>query len=270
MSATQPSANRYAINGYQFWRLNTLIQSPGDIYESEQSGLAFALGPESDVSKVAVAYYDDQVPTFINTTLIDPSRSFVGRLDARNDARYQPANRPGRVLIWPADNYNPDYTPSAAVGYAGGDVVERILPRLDVLQYFTDPPGILPRRADREYRFESYKPATGARWIVLPTYGRKFGSITVTNRNASLAFTFRVVGVNYAAPTALGNPTDTEVVIYSGALAVGATKVVKGFLGAGSDTNAAMYDAIVVCITCATGDPDSDRVPLRAYFSDEP
>ena len=71
MSYPQPNADQYAINGYQYFRLNTLLSSPGDIYESAQSALAIALGPESDISRVAVAYYDDQVPTtFTNQTVI--------------------------------------------------------------------------------------------------------------------------------------------------------------------------------------------------------
>lgn len=272
MSYPQPNANRYAINGYQFFRLNTLLSSPGDIYESEQSGLALCLGPESDVSKVACAYYDDQVQTFINSTVIDPSRTFVGRLDARNDARYQPANRPGRILFWSADLYDPGYIPSATVGYAAGDPILRITPRLDVLQYFQSPSSLAPRRADKEYKFEDYTLSTQQSWLIFPCYGRKYGSIVCTNRNTKIDgsedFTFRVIGVNYAAPKSSGAPTTQEVVIYSGTLAVGDTKVVSGFLGSG----AAMYDAIVVSVHQYPSllEIDTNRVPLRVYLSDEP
>ena len=75
MSYPQPSADQYAIKGYQFFRLNTLLTSPGDIYQSQQSGHAFAIGPESDISNVNVAYFDDQVPNFMAQTVISPQRA---------------------------------------------------------------------------------------------------------------------------------------------------------------------------------------------------
>jgi hypothetical protein len=276
MSYPQPNSNRYAINGYQFFRLNTLLSSPGDIYESEQSGLALCLGPESDVSKVACAYYDDQVPTFINSTIVDPNRSFVGRLDARNDSRYQPSNRPGRILFWSADLYDPSYVPSASLGFTLTDAVQRIAPRLDVLQYFQAPASLVTRRADKEYRFEDYTLANGSTWIIFPSYGRKYCSVVCTNNNTktdgSEDFIFRVIGLNYAAPKASGAPTTQETVIYSGPLAVNDSKVVNNVLGAGTATNAAMFDAVMVCIRQYPTllDTDTNRVPLRVYFSDEP
>ena len=97
MSYPQPDSNQYAIKGYQFFRLNTLLTSPGDIYESAQSGHSIAIGPESDLANINVAYFDDQVETFMQRTTISPLRAFVGRIDARNDAVTAPVERRARL-----------------------------------------------------------------------------------------------------------------------------------------------------------------------------
>lgn len=262
MSYPQPSADNYALNGYQFFRLNTLLSSPADIYESTQSGLAFAIGPDSDVSRATIAYYDDQDTqyprTFLNQFTITTSRTFVGRIDAQNQEAYSPSKRPARILIWSDETYDPLYVPSAAVGYAAGDHVLRITPRIDVIQYFTAQPSLGSRRADRSYDFSFYESDSKASWIIIPTWGRKFGYVSVKNFNTALAYTFRVIGVNY---TQVGAALET--VIYSGALAVGAQKDVNSFLGAGA--TAGMFDAIALSITS-----DGGPSPCHVFLSDEP
>jgi hypothetical protein len=279
VSYPQPNANAYALGGSQFFRLNTLLSSPGDIYESEQSGLALAIGPNSDIAKVGVAYFDGQTPTYMNRMVIDPNRMFLGRLDARNAAStYAPSGRPGRILMWSEDAYDPSYVPSAAVGWGVSDTVTIIPPQLDVIEFFQQIPSP-SRRADREYKIQhAGANFTGQTWLVFPCYGRKFGSISCTCGGNTPTFTLRVVGVRYSAPyvtsgggvTTLGNPTTSETTIYSASLASGASKTVKDFLGGGVDTNAGMYDSIAVCVKYVADSHDGGNVPLRVYFSDEP
>src|SRR5690348_7452464 len=97
----QPNSDQSCLKGYDFFRLNTLLSCPGDIYESKQSGRAFMLGPESDIANVGVTYFDDQkTPTFVSQFVLTPQRPWSGRIDARNEVGYMPANRPGRLLFY--------------------------------------------------------------------------------------------------------------------------------------------------------------------------
>lgn len=193
----QPSSDAYAINGYKYFRLNTLLSSPGDIYESAQGGFAFALGPDSDISKVDVAYFDDQAPNYMNMTSIGPGRSFVGRIDARNEVTYQPGGRPGRILFWSDDLYDPAFRPA---GFnPNQNLITFVQPRLDVIEYFQDPPTLVPARNDKTYQFQS--PLTGisgnAGYLMIPYWGRRYAFIEITNKQG-FDTDFGVFGVNFA------------------------------------------------------------------------
>jgi hypothetical protein len=198
MGYPQPSSNRYAVGGAKYFRLLTPLTSPGDIYESEQSGHALALGPQSDVANINVAYFDDQVPTFVNQTQLGPRRSFVGRIDARNTDTYAPTNRPGRVFFWPADLYDPSYVP-----LLGGSAsqVTFITPVLDVIQYFSPQPSMVPTRNDKTFRFTDVPfdidPEGGREgWLIIPCWGRQSAIIRCSNFTSG-EVQLRVRGVNY-------------------------------------------------------------------------
>jgi len=60
MSYPPPNPDQYALNGYKFFRLNTPLISDGDMYESQQGANGFAIGPDSDISKVNIGYFDEQ------------------------------------------------------------------------------------------------------------------------------------------------------------------------------------------------------------------
>lgn len=258
MTFPQPNADAYALNGQQYFRLNTLLSSPGDIYESAQGALAFAMGPDSDIARVRISYFDDQGgPTKTNETVIDPRRSFVGRVDARNETTYQPSNRPGRILLWPDDLFDPTYIPTTAVtGFnPGTDALITIVPRLDVIQYFVAQQSLQSRRADKEYNSQSYDPTANLNYIIVPTYGRKYGFCDVINKDLMVASTFKVIGINYSY-----NPLFTqETVIFSAPLPSNAHLTVNNFLG---PSGAGMFDA---CIFTVRG----SLMPLRIYLSDE-
>lgn len=177
MSYPQPDANEYAINGYKFFRLNTPLISDGDVYESAQGAQGFAIGPDSDISKVNIAYFDDQVPNFMNQFSITPERSFPGLIAAQNDKQYAPSGKPGRTLIWSDELYNPTWAPSFI------DIAGRIdyeVPVMDVVQYFA-PSGLAMNqgRNDREYWYDFINaPESDTapnNWtLVIPYYGRRF------------------------------------------------------------------------------------------------
>lgn len=261
MSYPQPNADQYCISGYQYFRLNTPLSSPGDIYESAQSGHALAVGPESDIANVVVNYFDDQVRTFIQQTVISPSRAFVGRVDARNDALYSPAQRPGRVLFWPADIFDPNFHP-ISFNVAAHDVMLFITPQLDVIQYFTPIESMGPARIDKSYLFQNY-PATsgGTQFIVIPYYGRKYCYAQFTNRNTTDPATFGVIGVNYAI-----TQDDSAVPYHQETQILAPTPVITNASVTQMITSGeqGMFDALVFSVQ--GGDPS----PLRIVVSDTP
>jgi hypothetical protein len=209
MSFPQPNADQAAINGQQYFRLNTLISSMGDLYESAQGSLAVALGPNSDIANVRVSYWDDTVPGGVNTIMLSPDRSFIGRVDARNETTYIKSNgRPGRILIGIDDIFNTTFRPEALFnGIADGrnfnpakDVITFVQPVLDVIQYFQNPPSLIPQRSDKTFRFQ-YLPVApdagngGVSILAIPMYGRKSGYLSVKNLDNGINF----VGVQVGA-----------------------------------------------------------------------
>ena len=205
MAYPQPNSDQYALNGYTYFRLNTPLSSPGDIYESAQGAQAFAIGPDSDVDRVNIAYFDDQRgPTFVNRATIGPSRSLVGVVAARNEVQYMPGARPGRILIWPEVLYDPSFKPPLWTdGPFGFDTLRIIPPQLDVIQYFTPVPSLSTGRSDRTYLFQTLEApvqpnAQGN--LMIPYYGRRYACIEVTNRtdlSTSTSIDLAIYGVNF-------------------------------------------------------------------------
>ena len=261
MSYPQPSAVAYTRNGYDFFRLKTILSSPGDIYESAVSGHALAIGPESDIANVNVNYFDDQAPNFLQQTAVSPLRSFAGRIDAQNGKTYTPSGRPGRIMFWPADIYDPLFRPRA---FGAGDLMNFRAPMLDVIQYFSPPPTLVPQRIDKSFVFQNYN-ATQVSWIVLPFYGRKLAYVQFTNRTPLTSFTFQIIGVNYSitpdtAPGPLvATPYHQELqILPSTAVAFGSS--ISEIITA---TTFGMFDALVFGVGQATG-----PAPLRIIMSD--
>lgn len=255
MSYPQPNSNDYAIGGSEFFRLRTPLSSPGDIYESEQSCHALAIGPQSDIANVNVAYFDSQAPAFMQSLVISANRAFVGRVDARNDAKYDPAHRPGRILFWSDDLYDPKFRPRSA---APSDTVLFEAPVFDVIQYFTPQASLTPQREDKEFTYQNYLLSTGTLFIVVPYYGRKYCYVEFTNREVT-PNTFGISTVNYAiTQDSSGNPYHQETVIRApAAVAGGAT--VTNIIRSGSQ---GVFDALVFSLT-APG-----AAPLRIIMSD--
>jgi hypothetical protein len=199
VSYPQPDANKYAANGYDFFRLNTLLASGGDIYESEQSGLALAIGPDSDIANVGINYFDQQVTNFLAELHVSHSRSFVSRVDANNDKVYAPAQRPGRVFIWPDDRWNPSFFPFVDGTYLPASSTQILeTPRLDVIQYFTNPPSLVPLRNDKTWFYQTIAtPGSGGyAFVTIPYYGRRYAKILFGNQILAHSFDMVVYGVD--------------------------------------------------------------------------
>lgn len=176
----QPSADQYVTDGYSFFRLKTPLVSAGDMYESTQGGYAIAIGPQSDIASVSVAYYDTQaialqgVETFLTTALVTPENAFVGKVDSHSEQSilYMPAKRPGRILIWPNDLYDPNYRPSGFNPVQDHLILE--VPLLDVVQYFSPQASVSSTRADKTFFYQSLPFGLDDVYVLVPCYGRNY------------------------------------------------------------------------------------------------
>lgn len=273
MSYPQPDSDEYAIKGGQFFRLMTPLTSPGDIYESQQSAHGFALGPQSDVSNVVVAYFDEQVQSFVSVSGIGPRRSLTGRVVAQNDARYAPSGRPGRIFLFPADLYDPSYQPAGFV--PGSQTLTFITPVLDVIQYFSPPESLVPQRDDKTFRFDGI-PNDGAQgWIVIPFWGRKTATIRFDNFCTN-PVNFGVRGVTYYVNDPSINPPNTPTAIErqilgSGAIASGAHADLLITPSGPADPGVfpvGAFDALAFLISFG-GTPADGPTPLEVTVSDD-
>ncbi len=223
MGYPQPNASAYQAAGAKFFRLNTRLTSEGDIYESAVGALGFAIGPDSDVAKINIGYFDDQSRTKMSQVAITPQRPFLGRIDAQNGAQYAPAQRPGRIMMWPDAFYNPRYQV-----YLFGNPcrMDMIAPVIDVIQYLSPPPSVSPGRNDRRHFLpEIGLPAgfsnTAPYLLGIPFYGRRYASISGGNFSSG-ALKLSVLGANFGSAftttlyprTAFG--INDQVVIKSG------------------------------------------------------
>jgi hypothetical protein len=272
MSYPQVSADAALLEELEFFRLNTSLISPGDIYESVQSARAVAIGPDSDISRVNVAYFDETVAsTLMNQIGLSPDRAVVSLLPARNNDTYMPvinpANdaeniRPGRILIYPAEFFDPSYRPQLA---AAGDNVTFIAPFLDVLMFFKNPGAVTGRRVDKIFYFPEvpFDAGVGNTWLIVPYYGRKYGHISTLGEPGEPT-TIQVLGINYLlgqnAPGAPGVAFETVLFAEAAISEVDATNVI---VTAG---NQGCFDAIVLKVSSATA--GTPRV--RMTFSDTP
>lgn len=173
MAYVQPDVDRYVLGGYSFFRMKQELASPGDIFESPQSAHAFALGPDSDISRVNVGYYDEQISQFLNQFTITPQRSFVNEIVAFNKTKsYAPSQVPARTLIWPAEIYDSTFRPNGFVPGDDGLVFEP--PVIDILQCFQPTPSISSQRADKTYYYELVPFGTSdICYFLVPFYGRR-------------------------------------------------------------------------------------------------
>jgi len=264
MSYPQPSANGYCVGGSQFFRLRTLLSSPGDIYESDQGCLALSLGPDSDLANINVNYFDDQVTGFVQQATIGPQRSFVGRVDANPSETYSPSKVPGRIFFWSADIYDPNFRPRTFD--FTNDTINFQTPVLDVVQYFQAPPTLVPPRIDKQFVYQNYNAFGGTCWIVVPFYSRKFAYIQFTNRTPASGMFFQIIGVNFAI-----SPNPNPILPLSGPPYHQEREILAPTLipfPASSNTivnatTTGMFDALVIGIRGAVG-----PAPLRIVTSD--
>lgn len=267
MSYPQPSADVAVTNQLTFFRLNTKLISPGDIYESPQGALAFAIGPDSDISKVVAVYYDPTfTPTPMNSMRIGPNRSFTSLIAARNEVPYTPVinptdkqnQRPGKILIYTDDLYDPSWRPQNA---SANDTVTFIDPLLDVVLFFQNPGSVPSDRVDKTFYFPSLSIQLAPpddTYIVVPYYGRKYAHVSAISEPGTPT-TFGVLGINYQPGDSLAGGAiamETELLADAVISEVDATNLI---VTAG---NQGMFDALVLHVAGATDGSPSVRIVM--------
>lgn len=286
MTYPQPDANYYVVNGYDFFRLNTPLSSPGDIYQSPQSCQAFAIGPESDISEVVVSYFDGQQQTFMNQIVLSNERAFSARLDANNRGRYSPANRPAMIYMWPDNLWNPNFLPD---GYnPTNDKLILVTPVLDVIQFFKAQTSLTPGRRDKTWTFQDTQVGGtdgDTTYIVIPYYGRKGAQISVLHDSGpqggvditvfGVQLTYGGQGASGAThiqtPLLTGDPGSAipwQGIVTSGGIAIFNN---DGTVDAGhSSTGGGQYDLLMVALANPTGASAPGAVFCEITVSDVP
>lgn len=203
-----PSADQYVAANYSFFRLKQSLASAGDIFEVPQGAHGFAIGPDSDISLATVAYFDPLgVPAYnaqatpkqnnMSTLSISPQRPWAGYIPVTNkEAGYAPSAVPGRMLVWPTEIYDATVRPFGFNPVTDGLVYET--PVIDIIQYFSPPPAVLPQRTDKTYYYEGLPIGDSGRcFVMIPFYGRRYASIWAVRTAAGVLLTVQARGVNF-------------------------------------------------------------------------
>ena len=207
MSFPQTSADLAVTKGQDYWRLFTELGSSGDIYESPQSGRAFVIGPDSDIARVKIVYFDANESSQANEVIVSVDKPFIGRLDALNSQTY-PSGERARLLISSADILVPSvffaanaFTPPTAAAAANIDIVPA---NIDFIQYLGEVPSVIPPRSDKVFQFGQIPDiASDQQWLLVPFYGRRFADVCVKtlgteNPSVTPAIDVFVFGINFS------------------------------------------------------------------------
>ncbi len=272
MSYPQPDSDSAVLNGFDFFRLNTPLVSPGDIYESKQGSHQIVMGPDCDFSQIQCNYYNGArsvsgafaASSFIETALITSQRGLVGAIAARNDpgAIYAPSQRLGRILFHPANLFDPMFQPDQLEG----DPMLLVPPTLDVIQYFASVPSVTPQRNDKDFYFQALNGLAGSgnssAGIGVPYYGRKYAYVEFVNPSLSHDVTVEILGVNFSISP--GTNSDQTILVVPTLIAAPGT--LKFEVKANTH---GMFDYLVVLVFFT--DPAAQgNTPLRIRVSDNP
>lgn len=182
----QPDVNA-VIRSQQFYRLKQVVESPGAIYEIDESALSIYIGPDSDISEVEVTYFNPDEPLGLETATVSVNGPFVGRLDALLKTQVPSTGQPARILVSPSDLVDNAYTPPASYAFGGAASRKFNIPAVvDVIFGLKPQPEIPQVRADRTIRFPNvvYGPAAvgppnGSTNLIVPIYGRRMVTLDV-------------------------------------------------------------------------------------------
>lgn len=257
---SQPNIDAAVRAGQDFVRISQVASGPGDIYETPQSGYAFAVGPLSDFENYNIAYWDRaQGTTKLSQIAVGPGAPFIGNVSASNNEQYLPSGRPGVSMFYPTDIWKSNYLPDGFDPITDRMLFER--PMIDVIQYFT--PRNTPSTAARVNKVYSYTflPFGDIVYIAIPFYGRRYASMLFRN-NLGTGIDVSITGINFMIiQDDQGGPLLKEV-LAPATIADGASssKVVK------ADVDG-MYDYLLFKYNATLGGAAGDS-PVRIVVSD--
>jgi hypothetical protein len=176
--------------GQEFFRLKEVIQSPGDIFEINESARAIYIGPDSDIGEVQVTYFNPDEPNALETATVAVNGPLVGRVDSLPVTQVPSTGQGARILVNPSDIVNANYDE----GELSGGFAQRrfnVPIVLDLMIALKELPAIPEVRADRTLRFPqvpfqistSEPDSDGSTSIIVPIYGRRMTTITVVNHS---------------------------------------------------------------------------------------
>ncbi len=272
MTYPQTSAEEAINNGQEYWRLFTELESSGDIYEAAVSARAVVVGPESDVSRINLTYYDKQSANAANQVCVSIDKPLTGRIDALFSSPYSSGDR-ARVLISTADLLPPaNYQPQGFDD--GNDILEIVQPRIDLYYYLNEQPGFIAPRSDRFHLFEAL-PFTGtfdeSIWYVIPFYGRRFAECTFKSLGlvSQPGVTTNVYGANFSniiADATLAD--DGHQLELLGSVVMAPPAPSAGITDSVTVLNRA-WDALVIEIVPAAAFPSPDSFVTHIVTSDK-
>lgn len=259
-----------------FFRLYTALESGGDVYEIDTSAVAFVIGPQSDVARVRVTYFDPSEPNKLTSFVVSVDDPFLGRLDALlSSVTFPVSGTQARILVTPEDLYEPGWGPSVLAQ----DIVAQVAPKIDLLCYLNPPAGLPAKRADFTSRgrvtIVDNGGGDGTTYLVFPYYGRRYASFKITNFSggALAGYTLDVSGINFTTDTRIPITAPSDYLVHDVAV------VTAGAIAAadGATTNIevkASTDGLFDYLLIAISGPaiDSAAGPSFDYlitFSDE-
>jgi hypothetical protein len=279
MTALQKRQSSQAVlNGQEFFRLFQEFESGGDIYEIDTGTKALCVGPQSDLSNYTVNFFDFQAPDSIDEVNLATGNPVIGRLDALLATQFPTASGlKARILISARDLVDNNWLPAGWTPPVfnfpdppvGGDVIAaRVLPRIDLFSYLSNPPALAPLRDDRLYQFPftvSLAPPWRFWWI-LPYYGRRYGEFSFNNLSGgaeSQTYTINAMGVNLfpgiqdSDGDLPGASKSIETTLFGGPIIVPpggrSNRLIKSDLEG-------MFDLIAISLVTDQGKPDVNTV----------
>lgn len=213
MSYPQAKASDEILEGQNFFRLFTELVSSGDIYEMDASALAFCIGPQSDIARARVTYYDPTSPTKGSSFVVSVDSPFIGRIDRLGSQKYPVANVPANILISPEDLIDNEWEPPAF--NPNQHLLSFVKPHIDIQGFFSNPPTLPAKRADFSRKgqipFVDDGGGNGTTYLVLPYYRRKYASLKFLASGLGNQ-TLDVVGVSFVAAGAPFAAMETTII----------------------------------------------------------
>lgn len=214
MSYPQPVASQEILEGQEFVRVKTLLTSSGDAYELNVSAKAFAIGPESDVARARITYFDPIHGP--QSVIVGVGCPFFGRIDAKPKDVYPGSSTPANIIITPEDAIESQAIIDTAFSAAdapreainGLNLRGFVQPKLDLIAYLSEPKTLPQQRADAIYRgnlvmnsgenalHDTHDPAETNTYLYFPFYGRKYMSFKIKNGTA-YSYSYRVHGLTF-------------------------------------------------------------------------